>query len=73
MTVSASKRLKGFARRCGKCASIPKPKKRMRRTKFAQRVLSLQAGRWFDEQSGDVNTDFIVIDPLRLLAVDCFE
>jgi hypothetical protein len=45
----------------------------MRRTKFAQRVLSLQAGRWFDEQSGDVNTDFIVIDPLRLLAVDCFE
>ena len=64
MTASAAKRLKGLARRCGKCVSIPKAKE----ANGAQNLHSV----WTFEHTADdrstkievkVNTDFIVIDP----------
>ena len=74
MTVSAAKRLEGLARRCRSA------RKHLhgREAKAAHKICIVDSD---NAQQGDsstgqvriVNTDFIVIDPQRLLAVDCFE
>lgn len=73
MTVSAAPRLKGLARRCRSAREYYKGKDAKAAHKFCIVASDAQESDRWTNRVKIVNTDFIVIDPQPLLAVDCFE